>query len=340
MIEEGEYIYSIIQEKRDRRFGSVGVNNREIRLIHYKDIAAVVSSSPNISFDRFSKEDLTTHVVAHQKVNELLMKDYDVLPMAFGMIAKNEDETLRILEKVYFQLKTALQKIAGKTEFAVQIFLDEKKILEDLINNNSEIRKLKEESQSPLQGIAAKLKLGKLVFETLEHKKNEYLKDIEDFLMECSLDCKPGKLLDKAMIGNISFFIEKRAEPEFDQKLHELGQKYGEVLRFKYIGPMPPHSFVTVNFSPGNFEVINEARKLLGLPEQASWEEIKKAYYILCHQYHPDKFQGDQELIKKIIRAYGILENYCQSCDQVFGGLENQQYSFKEEDVKKSVMIK
>ncbi len=97
MTEEGEYIYSIIRENEDRKFGSIGINNQEVSLVHCEDISAVVSATPVISFDRLDKKELTKQVAIHQKVNEELLKDYDVAPMAFGIIAPSLDEVLRIL---------------------------------------------------------------------------------------------------------------------------------------------------------------------------------------------------------------------------------------------------
>ena len=153
MTEEGKYIYCIIGETKGdnppttlpseartlSNFGYIGINSREVKLVPYKDISVVVSNTPVINFDRLDKKELTKHVAIHQKVNEEVMKDYDVVPMAFGIIAPSVDEVLRILETVYLQFKTALINTAGKTEFAVQVWWDPKKLLEELANTNPEI---------------------------------------------------------------------------------------------------------------------------------------------------------------------------------------------------------
>ena len=46
--------------------------------------------------------------------------------------------------------------------------------------------------------------------------------------------------------------------------------------------------------------------KILGLPDFAPMEEIKKAYRRLVMKYHPDR-GGDLEAMKKINAAYQIL---------------------------------
>ena len=362
---KGKYIYCIIGENNSLRangplnFGYTGINNREIRLISYKDIAAVVSSTPIINFDRLNKKELTTYVAIHQKVNEEVMKNYDVVPITFGVISPNLDEVTRILEKAYLQFKTALKNVIGKTEFVVQVWWDPKKLLEELTNTNPEIQKLKQEifSKGSILGMPTKLKLGKLIQKEAEIRREAFVNDIHAFLRNLSFDSTLNKLIDDEMIANFSFLIEKNRESELDAKMQELGKKYEERLRFKYIGPMPPYSFSNINLGLGNFEIIDEARKLLGLGEEATFDEIKKAYYSFSHQYHPDKFRGNDEQMKKLARAYDILENYCQSCDEISGKKDynpptasshspkgerapNSKYSFKEEDVKNSIIIK
>lgn len=47
----------------------------------------------------------------------------------------------------------------------------------------------------------------------------------------------------------------------------------------------------------------------LGVPRNATKEEIKKAYRKLAHQYHPDKQGGDEARFKEINEAYQILSD-------------------------------
>ena len=48
------------------------------------------------------------------------------------------------------------------------------------------------------------------------------------------------------MIVNAAFLVEKSEEAEFDQRVNELGAKYTNKIKFKYVGTVPPFNFVNL----------------------------------------------------------------------------------------------
>ncbi len=69
--------------------------------------------------------------------------------------------------------------------------------------------------------------------------------------------------------------------------------------------------------------------EILGVPKNASEEEIKKAFRKLAHKYHPDKSGGDEKKFKEINEAYQVLsdknkraqyDKYGRTFDQGAGG--------------------
>ncbi|MBU1147441.1 MAG: J domain-containing protein [Candidatus Omnitrophica bacterium] len=81
-----------------------------------------------------------------------------------------------------------------------------------------------------------------------------------------------------------------------------------------------------------SFKQIDEARKLLGLNETATLEEIRNAYRKLSLKYHPDRCPNKkkecEEMFKKITHANDVLIAYCMG----------YKHSFKEKDVRKNTM--
>lgn len=73
------------------------------------------------------------------------------------------------------------------------------------------------------------------------------------------------------------------------------------------------------------FEEIDKARKLLGLGELDSLDEIKSAYRRLAHRYHTDLSgggEGCEETMRKLNWAYELLEDYCSRYKYGFGEKE------------------
>lgn len=76
--------------------------------------------------------------------------------------------------------------------------------------------------------------------------------------------------------------------------------------------------------------------QILGVSKNASEEEIKKAYYRLAHQYHPDKKGGDEKKFKEINEAYQILsgkEKRAQHEDFNFNGENFSGFNFDLNDI-------
>jgi len=82
----GKYIYGIIGETEVRRFDFRGVGDAEVYTIPYQKLAAIVSDTDLQEIDPTRK-----NVLAHTTVQDSLLKEYDLPPMGFGMIAKSEN---------------------------------------------------------------------------------------------------------------------------------------------------------------------------------------------------------------------------------------------------------
>lgn len=54
---------------------------------------------------------------------------------------------------------------------------------------------------------------------------------------------------------------------------------------------------------------MNDYYEVLGVPRNATKDDIKKAYRKLAHKYHPDKSSGDEKKFKEASEAYQILQD-------------------------------
>jgi hypothetical protein len=63
------------------------------------------------------------------------------------------------------------------------------------------------------------------------------------------------------------------------------------------------------------WQAIEESRKLLNLGDRATMGEIKRAYYRLSKQHHPDIAGKDHfpkdDMMYRLTEAYNLLMRYC-----------------------------
>ncbi len=322
-------IYCIVENE-----GFIPYLANDLSEIIYKDIVAVVRKVDAKSIEELSldKELLKNCIAAYQQTNIDIFNHYTILPIRFGTMVDSEEEIEDFLASNYIHIKWAFDRLKGKAEITVHLSWDLKAVLQEI---NQDKQWLDNAKQSI--NLTNTAEIGRLLFVTADTKKKEIVDSVHCKLIAVSLDSSDGRCSNEQIIMNRSYLIERTAERLFDEAMTELAEENKSYLSLKYIGPLPPYSFAPVEFNWRNFELINEVRRRLLLPEQASFREIKASYRRLSLKFHPDKNSGDQqssERFREINEAYKILETYCHSCEGSLASKENNEYSFTKDDVE------
>lgn len=337
---QGRYIYGIIEEPNKKQFSLHGIGDNGVDTVNYKDLAAVVSRTPMMDYDRFDEQLQVSSLRTHQLVLENVLKDYTVIPMGFGIIATTEDNVRKLLKTAYTDFKEALREIDNKIELNVQAICWEARMLEEMVRKNEVVRRLSQELASTDANDSCKLKIevGKVVAAALDELKGQYCSDILEGLDKVAVASCPSKLTDAQMIINESFLVARDQEAEFDREVNRLAEEYEGRLTFKYIGPMPPYSFVNLVARVVTSNTIDKARQLLGVDKQASAAEIKGAYRKLARKYHPDINPDEPEKVeefKEVTEASEILLR----CAKSLASAGNGRYSFSRDQIEDVIVV-
>jgi len=247
--QEGKYIYCIISTNQPKTFGEHGIGGRgdELYTVCFNDIAAVVSNSPIINYP-ISKVNMLSHTMAI----EVVMREYTVLPVRFSTIAEDEEKVKKILEMEYDKFKSLLNKLADKKEIGLKTLFIENEIYKYILEKDKDIKALKEK----LEGSKAYNKLvevGRMVENALNKEKDISNDDFLKTLSPLAEQININKVYGELMILNAAFLVEKNKEAEFDHKVHELDERYGDKIRFKYIDTVPPFNFVNLVIETGKY---------------------------------------------------------------------------------------
>ncbi|NLG63906.1 MAG: GvpL/GvpF family gas vesicle protein [Candidatus Cloacimonetes bacterium] len=243
--EEGKYVYCIIKSAEERDFGPIGIGEggNRVYTVHHRDLAAIVSDTPIRIYDPTRE-----NVLAHELVNETVMREHTVIPMSFGTIFRTRDDIIELLKSTYRAFDDVLEKMNDKIEFGLKVLWDRDKVISRLEESDEEIRRLKGEITGNAQSSTyfARMQLGRLVEAALENSANRYVVDIHESLKPVAVASRSNKPIGDRMIMNAAYLVERSREQEFDEAVKALSSKYDDQLSFKYTGPWPPYNFVNI----------------------------------------------------------------------------------------------
>jgi hypothetical protein len=314
-MKNGIYIYGIIKMSEPQEFGEIGIGSEpsHVHTIGYKDIAAVVSKSPLTAYTSEAKEKVIKDLITHQFVIEKVMSNFTIVPVKFGTQVETTDDAVSFLEKGYDLLNDELCKTKQKIELDVVASWDVQKVLTSVYHQDPQIQKQQQDlaQQGTVARIEDKIKLGKLIEQTLQSEKARYSDLILQTLQAGAVDVCLHELAGDEMIFNAAFLLEKRHEEQFTTIVNNLNQQLKNAVNFRIIGPLPVYSFSTILLEKLDTQKLEEAKKVLALHEEITDKTVRDAYHQLAQEYHPDTRRNkDATQFPHINAAYRTLKNF------------------------------
>ena len=110
-------------------FGSIGIGTEpaEVHTISHNGIAAVVSDTPIEVFDATRE-----NVLAHERVNEAVMRQHTVIPMSFGTVFKTREDIVELLRGALRRVQRRAHKMEDKLEFGLKVLWDRDAIVREI----------------------------------------------------------------------------------------------------------------------------------------------------------------------------------------------------------------
>ena len=354
MSNTGKYIYGVINSNTEESFelgeiaaidfvGPIRVTGgNHAYTVCFQDIAAVVSDSEIVDYRRVPKETLARLLVNHQQLIEKVMTRHTIIPMRIGTFAGNDEEVRQILSKGYRTITDIFSRAKDSIEFDVVATLSDFKSFLLGISGQEEIKQFKQSLLDKKSGVTIddQMRIGLLVKKHADKGKEVFACQIQTALGEIAQNFKAHDLMDDKMVLNTAFLISQSRREEFEHKIDELNDEFGERLNFRCVGPLPPYSFYTLEVKRPRFEEVNWAREKLGLVDDfITANEIKKAHLKTALACHPDKNPGTPDIEQKfdeMTRAYKILLDYYRASSQ---SEHNEGCYFNEQAFEKNAVL-
>ena len=259
-MEKGFYLYCI-KENTGSKFSTEGIGGGQVYTIAYQDLETVVSEVSLEEFDseeiqKKSQEDvgwIKEKAQNHQKVIEEAMGMGSVIPMQFGVVFKTKENLEETLSKHFDQFKQSLEKLTGKQEWGLKVFLKGNIFREAIEKKNEQVLAKKKEIEAMPKGMAffAQKQIDKVIDEEKDKELDKIIEDIDENLGQLSFSKNKAKLLEKdftgieeEMILNSFYLIEELKLNQFQKKVEELKEKHNSRgIIIEMTGPWPPYHF-------------------------------------------------------------------------------------------------
>lgn len=293
----GTYVYAILAGEPHLELGPIGLPGgaTPVTSRSMAGLTAVVSDYSGPAFEKLTKSALLTSLGLHQRVLEQILAHHALLPVQFGTIVPSIDAALGLLRRYSNRLVDELRAVGDSVEIDLSASWDVNTMLANIAQEPAVAALAGATRSSAEDGLAAQVRVGMLVQETLERMRDEYRRRIVEKLVGLARDAEPHPLPTEELVANLAFLVERVELERFEAAVDRLGEELGDRLSFRYVGPLPPHSFATVQLTRPDPAEIEEARRVLGLGESVSGAELQQAYRELAAEAHPDRNSGDTE---------------------------------------------
>jgi hypothetical protein len=236
-----KYVYGIV--RADGKLPRTrGIGRKQVRVVDADGLAALTSDVPPGDLEAGREE-----LLAHSKVLEKAVEHITVLPMQFGVVLDDESAVRdELLFPHHVELEAQLEEMEGKFEVNLKAIYDERALLTEVIEEEPEVAKLRQalQGQSDEAAHFERIRLGELIAAAVDEKRDRDADAILERLAPHVVAVEVGEPVHERMALNASFLIDRSDRKAFDKELDAFATEQGGRLRFKYTGPLAPHSFV------------------------------------------------------------------------------------------------
>lgn len=240
---KSKYLYCITKKIDPGNITATGIENAPVHAIEWQNLACIVSDT-----DFTDKELDKDSALAHERVLEDAMQYSPIVPIAFGHVARTEDEVKsKLLETHKSKLEEYLSYLQDKIELSLKAFwLDLSPVLKHIAQTSDEIQRIKAKGKLTRDD---QMRAGEIAAKLMGKKREDAENDIIKYFNDLAIEHKKSNLFGEQMITNLAFLINSKDLQVFDKKVNEYSEKLGENVKLKYTGPVPPYNFVQLNIN-------------------------------------------------------------------------------------------
>jgi Gas vesicle synthesis protein GvpL/GvpF len=242
------YVYGVLTGADAADVAVGGVEGADVRAVKSRGLAALVST---LEGDALAA---AREVRAHWRVLEEASKRGPVLPVRFGTVM-DSDAAVReqLLEPRADELTELLGALAGRVQLSVKGEYDGENLLRDVVRASPPIAALRDRVRELPEnaGYYERIRLGELVAAEIARRRERDEALALTRLERPAAASRVEELSSPNAAFNLAFLVDREGVDRFSEAVGKLREELGEGVSIRYVGPLPPYSFVDAELGDG-----------------------------------------------------------------------------------------
>ncbi len=236
----GMYIYAFLRNTDlPQTQELLGIDGSPVHFVHHSGVSAAVSAT-EVRKLRPQRKNLA----AHQEVVTYLARHYDMLPVAFGLIADDVEQVERLLKIHHETLQTQIDRVSGHVEMTVNLRWTVPNVVQHFVDR---YEPLAEARKLILSGTASRddqIALGQQFERLLNAEREQHTDTFLDILTpHCTeIDTQPPR--EEAECMRLACLIHRDSEAAFNDAVYNAAKLFSDEFAISFNGPWPTYSFV------------------------------------------------------------------------------------------------
>lgn len=228
----GTFLYCIVPAGAFPDVETAGLDDQPLRMITSGELGALASDAPPELLGR--RRELRRHA----EVLEEVLSHCAVVPMQFGVVFPDDSAVIDdLLRPRHADLLRLLAELEGRIEVRVRGYYDEDSVLAEVVTEQPGLR-------GAAAGLNERIRLGERIAGALEAKREIDADRVLRTLEPLALDTARRQPATEMTVLDAAFLLDRDALDGFDAAVRTLGGEMGDRVRLKYVGPLPPATFV------------------------------------------------------------------------------------------------
>ena len=243
----GKILYALCSADDERPNHSVrGLESAPVYAIDQCGIRAIVSDtlSARLRPDR-------NNIGAHQRVLKSLTTDTTVLPMRFGVLARDAGAVEKLLAANIDTINEHFERLSGRVEMGLRVSWDVTNIYEHFVALHPTLAAGRDQIWSQHSGSSArreeKIQLGNMYEALRTADRQDAAEKVKEILFDYCDDIVENPVKREKDVINLACLIERGRLDEFVSGVFEASKAFDNSYIFDYTGPWAPHNFINLD---------------------------------------------------------------------------------------------